>query len=126
MSQIPTDRHYTKTHEWVMEQPAGVVRVGITDHAQSALGDLVFIELPDLGRQVAAQEACAVVESVKTASDIYSPLSGEITAINTALNDTPEIVNNDAYQAGWLFELRPDHPEQLNELLNSTAYSETL
>ena len=106
---IPSDLKYTKSHEWVRkaqgEAPNGVLEVGITDHAQSALGDLVFVEVPDVGRALKAGEACAVVESVKAASDVYSPLAGKVVANNGALASKPELLNEDPYGAGWLFRL---------------------
>ena len=106
MSNLPPDLKYTSSHEWVRSLPDGTVEIGITDHAQSALGDLVFIEVPDAGRMVKAGEACVVVESVKAASDVYSPLSGEITAGNPALATEPEAVNKNAYGT-WLIRLKP-------------------
>ena len=107
MSKVPADLKYTKSHEWVRTLPDGTVEIGITDHAQHALGDLVFVEVPAAGRTVAAGEACAVVESVKAASDVYAPLAGEVTAGNEALAAQPETVNSEPYGAGWLMRLRP-------------------
>jgi glycine cleavage system H protein len=107
MSNVPADLKYTKSHEWVRALSDGTVEIGITDHAQHALGDLVFVEVPDAGRQLKAGEACAVVESVKAASDVYAPLAGEVTAGNPKLTAEPEAVNTDAYGAGWLMRLRP-------------------
>ena len=107
MSNVPSDRKYTKSHEWVRTLPDGTVEVGITDHAQHALGDLVFAEVPEAGRKLAAGEAFAVVESVKAASDVYAPLAGEVTAGNAALASEPEAINSDAYGKGWLMRLRP-------------------
>ena len=104
---IPADLRYTASHEWLRDEDDGSVTIGITDHAQSALGDLVYVELPEVGRKLAAGEACAVVESVKAASDVYAPLSGEVVAVNADLTARPEAVNEDAYGA-WLFRLRPD------------------
>ena len=122
MSQIPADLKYVSTHEWLRaEQGSGVV-VGITDHAQDALGDLVFVELPEVGRDVAAGEACAVVESVKAASDIYAPIAGRISAVNTTLIDAPEQVNTDCYGAGWLFRLTPAGAADAGGLLDAEAY----
>jgi glycine cleavage system H protein len=118
----PGDRRYTESHEWVKQEADGTLTVGITDHAQEALGDLVFIELPDLGRKLAAGEACAVVESVKAASDIYAPVAGEVVAINRAVTDTPESVNTDAY-GNWLFKLKPANPADVDELLDAAAYT---
>src|SRR5215471_15365487 len=106
MSKVPGDLKYTKTHEWLRTLPDGTVEIGITDHAQHALGDLVFVEVPEVGRAVKAGEPCAVVESVKAASDVYSPLTGEVTAGNPKLASEPETVNSDAY-GSWLMRLRP-------------------
>jgi len=117
---IPADRRYTASHEWVREESDGTVTIGITDHAQSALGDLVYIELPDVGRKLAAGEACAVVESVKAASDVYAPLAGEVVAVNADLTARPEAVNEDAY-ASWLFRLRPDDAVR-SSLLDAKGY----
>lgn len=107
MSHVPSDRKYTRTHEWLRTLPDGTVEVGITDHAQHALGDLVFVEVPEAGRKLAAGEPFAVVESVKAASDVYSPIAGEVAAGNAALASEPEAVNTDAYGKGWLMRLRP-------------------
>lgn len=122
MSEIPRALKYTKDHEWLREQDDGTVVVGITDHAQAALGDLVFVELPRVEDTVAAGDACAVVESVKAASDVYCPLTGTVTAANESLADAPELVNSDSYGEGWLFCLRLDSPTQLQELLGSEDY----
>lgn len=123
MSEILSDRRYSESHEWASEEDAGVVRVGITDHAQSQLGDLVFVELPELGAHVAQGDACAVVESVKAASDIYSPVSGEVVAINDQLADAPEMVNSDPYNDGWLFSVKIQDPEELNNLMDAEGYA---
>jgi len=106
LSNIPKDLRYTKSHEWVRPAQAGAVEIGITDHAQSALGDLVFVEVPEAGRALRAGEACAVVESVKAASDVYSPVSGKVLACNDALASQPELLNQDPYGAGWLFRVQ--------------------
>lgn len=119
---VPQALKYTASHEWVRIESDGTLTVGITDHAQQALGDLVYIELPDVGRVVAAEEACAVVESVKAASDIYAPVGGEVTAVNADLPATPELVNQDAY-ASWLFRLKPADPGAAGELLDAAAYT---
>ena len=103
----PDDLKYTREHEWVRDNGDGTVTVGITDHAQDELGDLVFVELPEVGRWVAAESACAVIESVKAASDIYSPLDGEVVETNSVPGDAPETINDDPYGAGWLFKLQP-------------------
>jgi glycine cleavage system H protein len=126
MSEIPSDLKYTKDHEWVRETDDGTLVIGITDHAQTALGDLVFVELPEVEAGVAAGDACAVVESVKAASDVYSPLSGEISEVNSALADAPELVNSDPYGEGWLFRLRPASPTELDELLTGEDYERLL
>jgi len=107
MSNVPADLKYTKSHEWLRTLADGTVEIGITDHAQHALGDLVFVEVPEAGRTVKQDEPCAVVESVKAASDVYAPLAGVITGGNPALADAPETVNSDPYGAGWLMRLRP-------------------
>src|SRR5207247_10298804 len=106
---VPGDLKYTDSHEWIRSESDGTVTIGITDHAQSALGDLVFVELPAVGRKLAAGEACAGAESVKAASDVYAPLAGEVVAINDALANSPELVNQDAY-AAWLYRMRPSDP----------------
>jgi glycine cleavage system H protein len=107
MSNVPADLQYTKSHEWVRKLSDGTVEIGITDHAQEALGDMVFVEVPEAGRAVKADEPCAVVESVKAASDVYAPLAGEITAGNARLAEAPETVNSQPYGEGWLMRLRP-------------------
>lgn len=120
---IPTHLRYTRSHEWATEPDAdGVVTVGITDFAQDQLGDVVFVELPDLGRRVAAGAAAAVVESVKTASDIYAPLAGEVVAVNQALVDAPEAINGGAYEGGWLFKLRVEDGADWATLLDADGY----
>jgi glycine cleavage system H protein len=122
MSAVPADLRYTKTHEWVRDNGDGTVTVGITDHAQEALGDIVFVETPEVGTEVEADEGCAVVESVKAASDIYAPLSGEVVEANTALADSPEAINADAYGEGWIFTLRLADPDALSGLLDAADY----
>ena len=119
---VPQDLRYTASHEWVKSEADGTLTIGITDHAQEALGDLVYIELPAVGRVVAAAEACAVVESVKAASDIYAPVAGEVTAVNADLPATPEVVNQDPY-AAWLFRLKPADPGAVDALLDASAYA---
>lgn len=118
----PTDRKYAASHEWAKLEADGAITVGITDHAQEALGDIVFLELPQVGRSVKAGEQVAVVESVKAASDIYAPLSGEVIAVNEEAVATPESVNQDANSA-WLFRLRPSAPAELDSLLDAAAYA---
>ncbi len=122
MSKTPEDLRYTKTHEWVRREADGTLTVGITDHAQSLMGDMVYVELPQAGRRVEQDKECAVVESVKAASDVYAPVSGEIVAANPALADTPEAVNKDPYGAGWLFRLKPENPSDVDRLLDAKAY----
>jgi glycine cleavage system H protein len=118
----PSDLRYTESHEWVRREADGTVSVGITDHAQEQLGDIVFVEAPKAGRKVKAGESVGVVESVKAASDIYSPVSGEIVASNDALGGSPEQVNQDAY-AAWMFRVKPENPAEIDGLLDSAAYS---
>jgi glycine cleavage system H protein len=119
---VPSNLKYVASHEWIRAESDGTVTIGITDHAQAALGDLVYVELPKPGRKLAAGEACAIVESVKAASDVYAPVSGEVVAANDALSGTPEAVNQDAY-AAWLFRLRPSEPSQFATLMDAAAYS---
>jgi glycine cleavage system H protein len=122
MSNVPADLKYTEEHEWLRSEADGVMTVGITDHAQSTLGDIVYLELPELGKTVAAGDAVGVVESVKAASDIYSPISGEIVAINEAILDTPDAVNSDAYES-WLFKIKPASDVSTDKLLDAAAYT---
>lgn len=126
MSDVPGDLKYTKSHEWVRSRPDGSVEIGITDHAQHALGDLVFVEVPEAGRQVSAGDACAVVESVKAASDVYAPLTGAILEGNAALADTPELINEDPYGAGWMMRLKPANVSELGALMDAAAYAKFL
>jgi glycine cleavage system H protein len=121
---IPADLKYTESHEWVRAEADGTCTVGITEYAQDALGDIVFVELPKVGKSYTAGDDAAVVESVKAASDIYAPLSGEIVAINDATADTPSSINDDAYSA-WLFKIRPTDPDAINGLLDAAAYGKT-
>ena len=123
---IPSDLKYTKSHEWVRQASNGTLEIGITDHAQSALGDLVFVEVPDVGRALSAGEACAVVESVKAASDVYSPLAGKVIANNGALSGKPELLNEDPYGAGWLFRLESSGPLNAASLMSASAYESFL
>lgn len=120
-SNVPSDLKYAKSHEWIRVDGA-VATIGITDHAQHELTDVVFVELPPVGRTVKAGEACAVVESVKTASDIYSPVSGEVTAVNQKVVDNPALVNDKPYGDGWFFQLKLSNPAEVNSLLNDAAY----
>lgn len=123
MSDTPADLKYTKSHEWVRMEDDGNVTIGITDHAQAQLGDMVFIELPESGRSLAANEEIGVVESVKAASDIYSPISGEVVETNANLEDAPELVNNDAFGEGWMVRLKPSDTNELDQLLDAEAYA---
>jgi glycine cleavage system H protein len=122
MSNIPVDLKYSKSHEWARVNEDGSVTIGISDNAQDQLGDMVFVELPEVGQTVTAGEACAVVESVKAASDVYSPASGEVVEVNEILADTPETVNQDAYGEGWLFRMQPGDVAELDALLDADAY----
>ncbi|AKS40733.1 glycine cleavage system protein GcvH [Wenzhouxiangella marina] len=124
MSEIPSELRYSESHEWISQEDEGVVRVGITDHAQAQLGDLVFVELPEPGTTFAQGDACAVVESVKAASDIYCPVSGEIVEVNESLIDSPETVNNDPYSDGWLFSVKLEDADELEGLMDHEAYQE--
>ncbi len=126
MSDIPTELKYTATHEWVEDQGDGTVKVGITDHAQDLLGDMVYVELPEIGRVVRGGEECAVVESVKAASDVYSPVSGEIIEVNEVLGDGPDLVNKDPFGEGWLFRVQLAESGELGELLDAEAYADAI
>ena len=124
MSDIPSDLLYRESHEWVRSDDDGTVTVGITDHAQAQLGDMVFVELPEEGMTYEQGDACAVVESVKAASDVYAPVSGEIIEANTSLEDSPELVNTDPYGDGWLFRIQLADTAELDGLLDAEAYEE--
>ena len=126
MSNIPSDLRYTKSHEWVRSMQNGAVEIGISEHAQSALGDLVFVEVPDVGRALHAGEACAVVESVKAASDVYSPVSGKVIAGNAALAAQPELLNQDPYGAGWMFRVQTNAPIDDASLMSAAEYANYL
>ena len=126
MSEIPGDLKFLKSHEWARVEDNGQVTVGISDHAQGLLGDLVYVELPSVGDTVTLGAAVAVVESVKAASDVYSPVSGKVVAVNEALSDKPETINEDAYGEGWVLVVQPDDLEQLNELMSPDEYAELL
>ena len=126
MSNVPADLKYTDSHEWIKDNGDGTATVGITEHAQEALGDLVFVELPEVGKQLAAKDACAVVESVKAASDIYSPVGGEVTAVNETLESAPETINGDAYGEGWIFRLKLADAAQMGTLLDAGGYEKVL
>ena len=122
MSQTPSELYYAKTHEWVRCEEDGTVTVGITEHAQDALGDVVFVETPDVGDSIAAGDQAGVVESVKAASDIYAPVGGDVTDTNEALEDTPEVVNSDAFTDGWFFKMQPHDLGELDELMSAAEY----
>jgi len=126
MSNIPADLKYLDSHEWARLDSDGTVTIGISDHAQGALGDLVFVEVPEVGKSLTKGGAAAVVESVKAASDVYSPLSGEVVAANDALGSSPELVNSDPYGAGWLFKIKPSNAAELAQLLDATAYEKVV
>ncbi len=123
MSEIPSELRYTKSHEWIRTMDDGYLEVGITQHAQEMLGDMVFVELPEVGSTLGGGEDCAVVESVKAASDVYAPVAGEIVEVNDLLRDAPETVNNDPYGDGWLFRMRPIDEGELDELLDAEGYT---
>jgi glycine cleavage system H protein len=126
MSHVPAELRYLKSHEWARLEADGTITLGISDHAQQALGDLVFVEAPEAGRRVRAGEACAVVESVKAASDVYSPVSGEIVAGNADLGGQPELINTDPYGAGWIMRIRPDDKTQFAAMMDAKAYEAAL
>lgn len=118
----PKELKYTKSHEWVKIESDGTLTVGITDHAQELMGDMVYVELPEVGRKLDVGKECAVVESVKAASDVYAPVAGEVSAVNSAVADTPETVNKDPYGAGWMFKLKPASTADADKLLDAKAY----
>ncbi len=122
---VPTELKYAKSHEWVKSEADGTVTIGITDHAQDLLGDLVFIELPEVGKHFAAGAEAAVVESVKAAADVYAPIAGTVTAVNQEMVDSPESVNRDAYNA-WLFKFKPDNAADIDGLLDAAGYQQTV
>ncbi len=124
MSEIPTELRYAASHEWARTEEDGTITVGISDHAQDALGDVVYVEHPEVGQQIVAAQEAGVVESVKAASDIYAPISGTVVAVNESLEDTPELVNQDPYGDGWFFRIEPDDASDLAQLLDADAYSE--
>ncbi|PTU33228.1 glycine cleavage system protein GcvH [Stenotrophobium rhamnosiphilum] len=126
MSNVPAGLKYVKSHEWIKKLADGTVVIGITDHAQNALGDLVFVEVPKVGRKLAANESCAVVESVKAASDVYAPIAGEVTEANGALNNTPEILNSDPYEAGWMWKMKPNNIADVDALLDAAGYQQLI
>lgn len=126
MSNTPDNLRYAASHEWARQEADGSITVGITDHAQNALGDVVFVELPEVGAHFTAGQPIGVVESVKAASDIYAPVAGEVVAINEALADSPETINNDPYGEAWFFRLKPSNSADLNQLLDAAAYQASL
>ena len=126
MSDIPSDLHYASTHEWVRPEGDGIFTVGISAHAQELLGDMVFVELPEVGSEVNAGDDVAVAESVKAASDVYTPLTGEIVAVNDELEDSPELVNADPYGDGWLFKIKAEDPDEIADLLDAEGYENAI
>ncbi|MGM0536172.1 MAG: glycine cleavage system protein GcvH [Pseudomonadota bacterium] len=122
MSSIPANLRYAESHEWVLDNGDGTVTIGITDHAQEALGDVVFVELPEVGRSLAVGDEFGVIESVKAASDLYAPVAGEVLDVNDALEDGPEAVNESPYEDGWIMKVRLDDPSDLDNLLDADAY----
>jgi glycine cleavage system H protein len=126
MSTIPADLKYASSHEWIRKESDGSYTVGITEHAQELLGDMVFVELPEVGDTVTAGEDCAVAESVKAASDIYAPISGEVIAVNESLEDSPELVNSDAFGDGWFFRVMPSDEAEVDALLDADGYQEVI
>ncbi|MFT6430827.1 MAG: glycine cleavage system H protein [Halopseudomonas sp.] len=126
MSKTPAELRYAASHEWTRLEADGTITVGITDHAQDLLGDVVFVELPEVGRQVNAGQECAVVESVKAASDIYAPVSGEVIAINETLTESPELVNSEPYAGAWFFRVKPTDAAELDKLMDADTYSASI
>ncbi len=126
MNDIPNDLKFLKSHEWARVEEGNKATIGISDHAQELLGDLVYVELPSIGDEVQAGNACAVVESVKAASDVYAPVSGTVVAVNEALSDKPETINEDAFGEGWLFTVELSDKTELNDLLDADAYAESV
>ena len=126
MSSIPADLKYLESHEWARAESDGTITIGISDHAQNALGDLVFVEVPEVGKALKKGGAAAVVESVKAASDVYSPVSGEVIAANESLGSAPELVNQDPYGQGWLFKIKPANKDELAQLLDAQAYEKVV
>lgn len=122
MSEVPSDLKYTRDHEWLRLEDDSVVTIGITDHAQAQLGDLVFVEVPETGVSLGAGDAAAVVESVKAASDVYAPVAGEVVGANEQLDESPELVNNDPFGEGWIYQLRVENPADLDELMSAADY----
>lgn len=126
MSNIPSELKYATSHEWVRSEGDGTVTIGITEHAQELLGDMVFVELPEVGENISTGDDVAVAESVKAASDIYAPVSGEVVAVNEDLEDSPELVNSDAFGDGWMFKVKLDDDAELNDLLDAEGYANSI
>jgi glycine cleavage system H protein len=126
MSNIPTELRYASTHEWVRSDGDGVFTVGITEHAQDLLGDMVFVDLPDVGDAVTTGDDCAVAESVKAASDIYAPITGEVVEINSQLENSPELVNSDSFGEGWMFKIKADDPAEVEGLMDAESYGTSI
>lgn len=126
MSNIPADLKYVASHEWLSQDEDGTITVGITHHAQDLLGDIVYVELPEVGESVEVDAEIAVVESVKAASDVYAPIAGEIIAINDALVDAPETINSDPYGEGWFFKIKPENADDYNSLMDADEYQDSL
>lgn len=126
MSQVPATLRYTKDHEWVRQESDGTVTIGITDHAQAALGDVTFVDLPKAGKTFSTGEVFGTVESVKAASDLYCPIAGEVVEANAQLNDSPDLVNREPYGGAWMIRLKPKNPAEVNQLLDAAAYSAAL
>ena len=124
MAEIPNNLKFLDSHEWARLEEDGTVTVGISDHAQGLLGDIVFVELPDTGKTISKKDDIAIVESVKAASDVYSPISGEIVSVNEALNDNPELINSSPYDDGWFFKIKPQNNDELEDLLDAEAYAQ--
>ena len=126
MSDLPSELKYTKSHEWIRDEGDGTVTIGITDHAQELLGDLVFVELPEVGADLTVGDACCVVESVKAASDVYAPLTGEVLEVNEVLVDAPEVINDSAFDDGWLFKMQLSAEVELEELMDADEYEKEI
>jgi len=124
MSELPSELRYASSHEWARLESDGTVTVGITDHAQNQLGDVIYVEVPEVGRVLSAGEEAGVVESVKAASDIYAPVSGEVIAVNQGLEDEPELINSEPYDSGWFFKMRPDDVSGMEQLMSADDYAE--
>jgi len=126
MTEIPGNLKYTNTHEWIKIEQDGTIKIGITEHAQAMLGDVVFVDLPLLDQEISQGDECAVIESVKAAADIYAPISGKIISVNASLSDAPQLINEDSYGNGWIFTIQPDNEDEIASLLSSTQYEQQL